>query len=425
MAKHKKNTGISTEQLRLYASGALSPAEQHQVEKAALQNEQIDDTLEGLQALKAAGIEEQEVLKSLSRQLSQRIKKRERKLVPFYYASAAALIFAVGLGWWLIRKEEVSEKPTSVIALQQPILKPEAVQAVESPLSLPPQLPAVSKPTDVPPTSKPPRAPDAAIIQENEPPLSLLLEEKKMRVPEVAAVPEPVQDTQDLDTVRVVAAKAKTASKTITGAVLSIPRGSARKAENVAGFTIRGKVMDAADKTALPGVSLSLIGRGQGVMTDSAGKFVLPNLRKGDKIEIASVGYQSIRITVKDSVLSPILLKEDTRALSETVVVGYAENRQNTKGATPENGWKAYRNYLKTSAKTFIKQHLQAPKGRVRIEFSVNTLGETVDFKNVNKADSVLFEEAIRIVKNGGKWNFQFQNGKSEAEKIRLVIHFK
>ncbi len=421
MAKHKKNTEISTEQLRRYVAGALSPAEQHQVEKTALQKEQIDDTLEGLQALKAASIEEEEVLKSLSRQLRQRIKKRERKLLPFYYASAAALIFAVGLGWWLIRREEVQDKQTSVIALQQPIVKPEAAPAVESPLTLPPRSPAVSKPTYVPPTSKP----DAAIIQEREPPLALILEEKKTRVPEVAAVPEPVQDTQDLDTVRVVAAKDKTAFKTITGSVSSIPRGSARKTENVAGFTIRGKVMDAEDKTALPGVSLSLIGRGQGVMTDSAGKFVLPNLKKGDQIQIASVGYERVQMTVKDSVLSPILLKQDTRALSETVVVGYGKNRQNTKGPMPENGWKAYNEYLKTSAKTFIVQHPQAPRGRVRIEFSVNDSGEAVDFKNVNKADSVLFEEAIRIIKNGAGWNTKFQNGKSEASKIRLAIRFE
>ena len=47
MAKSKQHTPPSTHQLRQYVAGTLTPQDQHKVEKEALQNQQVDDTLEG------------------------------------------------------------------------------------------------------------------------------------------------------------------------------------------------------------------------------------------------------------------------------------------------------------------------------------------------------------------------------------------
>lgn len=460
MAKNKKHSTPSTDLLRRYVAGTLSPMEQHQLEKAALQNQQIDDTLEGLQALKAANIDEKAALGDLNQRLRQRVRKNERKLLPYYYASAAVVVLTVGLSWWLIQKEGAPEADsvTSAIALEKerPVLQPEAAPAPiesQSPRFTPPMT-AARKPSSSKPSASPQirESVDAEKFQQTEPPVpNLALEEKKNEAaapPTVseaaqtqdaqqivaakpkmfnqsrvaAAAPAPVQSTQDLDTVRVVSAKTKQATQVINGAVAALPQGRAKK-ENV--FTLQGKVLDAVTKEPLPGVTLTPQGRSQGATTDAEGRFILPNVQKNDKLNLTSIGFQNIQITVRDSLLPPILLQQDNRELSEVVITGYGKNKPTNREASPKNGQKAYENYLKTSAAAFVAQNPQAPRGRVVLQFAVNPSGELSNFENKNKANPVLFEEAMRIVKSGDAWNPPLKNGQPEVGKVRLVIRFE
>ena len=116
MAKSKQHTPPSTHQLRQYVAGTLTPQDQHKVEKEALQNQQVDDTLEGLQAMKKAGVDESEALLDVRRRLQQRISPQKRRLVPYYYASAAAVVVAVGLGWWLVQQQDLPESTAKTMA---------------------------------------------------------------------------------------------------------------------------------------------------------------------------------------------------------------------------------------------------------------------------------------------------------------------
>ncbi len=459
MAKNKKHTIPSTEQLRRYVAGTLSPMEQHQLEKAALQNQEIEDTLEGLQALKAAGIEDKAALEDLTQRLRQRVRKSERKLLPYYYASAAAVVLTVGLSWWLIQKEEVpaADSVSSAIVLEKetPVIKPEAAPATIE--SQPPQLSAPMTHVRKPSISKPSASPqvqqsvDAEKIPQAESSVpNLALEEKKNEiavpstVPEVAqtqdaqpivaakpkmlsqsraaTAPAPVHATHDLDTVRVVGAKSKLQTKEVTGAVSVLP-GSRQKKENV--FTLQGKILDAITQQPLPGVTLSFEGRSQGVITDAEGKFVLPNVQKNDRLNLISIGFENIQITVKDSLIPPILLQQDNRELSEVVITGYGKNKPTNREASPKNGHKAYENYLKTSVAVFIAQNPQALRGRVVLNFTVKPSGELSGFENKNKANQLLFEEAMRIVKSGDAWSPPLKNGQSVEGKVRLVIRFE
>ena len=458
MAKNKKHTPPSTDLLRRYVAGTLSPMEQHQLEKAALQNQQIDDTLEGLQAVKAANLDENAALEDLNQRLRQRVRKSERKFLPYYYASAAAVVLTVGLSWWLIQKEGVPEADsvTSAIAVEKerPALKPESAPVPI--VSQPPRLNAPMTASRKPSLSKPSAASqirestDAEKVQQAEPPVpNLALEEKENEivvpptVPEAAqtqdaqqlvaakpkmfiqsrvAAPAPVQSTQDLDTVRLVSTKTKQATQVINGAVAALPQGRAKK-ENV--FVLKGKVLDAVTKEPLPGVTLTPQGRSQGATTDVEGKFVLSNVQKNDQISVSFIGFQTVQMTVKDSLVAPILLQQDNRELSEVVITGYGKNKPTNREAIPKNGQKSYENYLKTLAAAFIAQNPQTPQGRVVLQFLVNPSGELSDFENKNKANLVLFEEAMRMVKSGDAWNPPLKNGQPEVGKVRLVIRFE
>jgi hypothetical protein len=55
----------------------------------------------------------------------------------------------------------------------------------------------------------------------------------------------------------------------------------------------------------------------------------------------------------------------------------------------------------------------------------VTSSGELVDFKAINKADSRLFEEAIRIVKSGDSWEPGFRSGQLVADKVLVLVRFE
>lgn len=431
MAKHSKHIQPAHELLRRYASGELSPAEQHGVEKAALQNEQTDDTVEGLLALKKANVDEKAALSDLRQRLHRRVRKNERRLIPFYYAGAAAVVLAVGIGWWFTQKEELSAPVSSSIALRgpTPVIRPEAApgshdnppfQAAPS-LAEVPELPA-GKPALS--ASQAAQVPEAAQQQPAEEPLpTAALEEKSHDIPPQPAAPE---NRRMADSGQNSAAPAVGSERTVVAPAAAFSKRSAFSAVNKQDvFTIRGKVLTGVQE-ALPGAAIQLKDHLSGVSTDAQGNFAVPNVRKGDEITVTSVGFEKKHITVNDSLMDPIVLKEDAQALSEVVVTGGQDNaKRMTREVSPKNGWRKYRSYLKNAAKAYIDKNPRAPRGEVRLAFVVTSEGGLIDFKAINKADAQLFEEAMRIIKNGDLWQPGLRNGQRVSEKALLKIRFK
>jgi hypothetical protein len=423
MTKPKKYIEPSIEQLRRYVAGELSPAEQHQIEKAALENERIDDTIEGLRAIKKANVEDKKVLQELREQLHQRIKKRERSWLPYYYASAATVVLVVGLGWWLTQKAEMPMKASGGVALQPPppVLKPESAPAVvgNPPSSITSS--AQAERFDRKPASTPKKEAVIEIAAVLKPtPTS---EEKANDVPALEAAPAAIQM---LDSGQNVAVNAKIPERMAlapTAALAKRSTFSAVKNEEV--FTVRGKVLT-ANLQALPGVALQLKNQLGGVSTDAGGNFTLPNVRRGDEITVLSVGFEKMQLTVSDSIIAPIVLKEDEQALSEMVVTARSRNAKiMNREVGPKNGWEKYKDYLENSAKAYIAQNPQAPRGQVRLSFVVTSSGELVDFKAINKAGSSLFEEAVRIIKSGDSWEPGLRNGQLVTDKVLVSVDFK
>lgn len=428
MAKHQKNIEPSNEQLRRYVAGELSPAEQYQIEKAALQNKQLDDMLEGLQALKNANIDEETTLKELSEKLTKRIRKNERRLVPFYYASAAVIVIAAGLGWWLTQKEELSLKTSSTIALQQnpPVIQPESAPLAAD--NQPPQL--LSPPKSSPPITTSLPQPQADAVAEAPPQVeksatTAVLEEKRSESPVADAVIA-AGGARPPDSAQNEVAKTKAPDNIPAAPAAALAKRSAFGAGKASVFTLRGKILTDAQQ-ALPGVTLQLKNQSSGVSTDAEGNFVLPNVHKGDEITVSSVGYEQTQLTVKDSVIAPIVLKEDRQALSEVVVTDASSAaKMMYRDPAPKNGWKAYGKYLENAAKAYIAQNPQAPRGKVRLlSFVLTASGELTDFKPLTKADPILVEEAIRIVKRGDSWVPGLRNGQLVPDKIVLNFSFE
>ena len=87
------------------------------------------------------------------------------------------------------------------------------------------------------------------------------------------------------------------------------------------GVDVKGVVSD--EFGPVVGASVVVKGTTNGIMTGLEGDFILNGVKKGDIIVVSYVGYITQEITYTGQATLSILLKEDTQALDEVVVVGY------------------------------------------------------------------------------------------------------
>ena len=90
--------------------------------------------------------------------------------------------------------------------------------------------------------------------------------------------------------------------------------------------TATGVVKDAIGETVI-GASVVVKGTTTGTITDFEGNFSLPGVKKGDIILISFVGYQSQEMVWEGKPLN-VVLKDDTQALEEVVVVGFGSQKK-------------------------------------------------------------------------------------------------
>lgn len=74
----------------------------------------------------------------------------------------------------------------------------------------------------------------------------------------------------------------------------------------------------------VPGASVIIKGTTNGNVTDMDGKVVLEGVKNGDVIQVSYIGYVTQEFTYTGQETISVTLKEDTQALEEVVVVGYA-----------------------------------------------------------------------------------------------------
>ena len=94
----------------------------------------------------------------------------------------------------------------------------------------------------------------------------------------------------------------------------------------VAKTHVEGVVVD-ANGAPLIGVSVVQDGTSNGFVTDMDGHFSL-SVPVNSTLKISYVGYETQYVTVKDQKNLRIVLREDSKALSEVVVVGYGTIRK-------------------------------------------------------------------------------------------------
>ena len=87
--------------------------------------------------------------------------------------------------------------------------------------------------------------------------------------------------------------------------------------------TITGTVISAEDNTPIPGVSIRLKEARGGTQTDAAGRFSIPIPPGVNSIEISSVGFITQTAAIGSSNVINVVLKADSRSLSEVIVTSF------------------------------------------------------------------------------------------------------
>lgn len=90
--------------------------------------------------------------------------------------------------------------------------------------------------------------------------------------------------------------------------------------------TCKGVVKDAAGESVI-GASVVVKGTTNGTITDFDGNFALSDVKKGDILVISYVGFQTQELKWNGTPLN-VTLKEDSKTLSEVVVVGYGTQKK-------------------------------------------------------------------------------------------------
>jgi TonB-linked SusC/RagA family outer membrane protein len=88
-------------------------------------------------------------------------------------------------------------------------------------------------------------------------------------------------------------------------------------------MNISGKVIDEADKQAIPGVAVSIKGTSKGTTTNTEGKYNI-NANKGDFIVFSFMGMETVGLVVGSNHVVNIQMKTMATEIDEIVVVGYS-----------------------------------------------------------------------------------------------------
>ena len=419
--------------IRKYLKGELDARAMHQLEARAQDDPFLMDALEGYES---AGRDQQANLTGLSERLTQRVERKEARIIPFRWLAIAASVLVVFSISWFLLNNNTRQLAKPVAKLAHPPVKTSPVQPLAKDTVITRQLaeniptPATAKrATTVRPagTPAPVTAPeiiaanklneisinkDAAADKDTTPLNEMVVMDyssKKKAAPLDTSITQygySVNSKPAATTDNVLQSQALGVSKTPTLSPFSSPQHQP--------VILQGRVIDNRDKLPLPGASVKVNGKNFGAIADKNGRFSIKADSLKSKLEIGFVGYNTVKTDVRqgDS-LKTIALEPNSSSLSEVVVMNSNQTKLN---ARPANGWPGYNKYLADNAIS-----PDGLKGTVKLSFMVAADGSISDIKVTHSLRAAADKKAIDLITNGPKWN---GNGNGKPQLVKLNVRF-
>jgi TonB family protein len=197
--------------------------------------------------------------------------------------------------------------------------------------------------------------------------------------------------------------------------------------KSVTKATISGEVIDAETGEPLPGVNIIVKGSATATNTDLEGVFEIA-ATINDVLIISFIGMEKQEFLVEVESDISIELSSDVAQLSEVVVTGYGTEKgeDNTYlAAKPEIGFSAYKDYLEEQLQYPEKAKEAGTEGRVRLKLYIDAAGNIEEVEVLKSLGDGCDEEAIRLIKEGPKWQAAKKGDSSVASTRKITVGFK
>lgn len=437
------NRNFNTEDIRRYLSGEMSNAEMHALEKAALEDPFLAEALEGY---------ETHIGRNLSADLDEmRERLREKtsgKILPiipakkiwYRYVAAAVLVLIAGSGAYLILNQKTGPASVAVESAtkkNEPSITADTIQSAHAnsmqdsgktgvTKSSPSNQKTLKKSED--------KSVDQASADNNAPSKASVQEIDRSKPNEGQLKKQPVSD--DLASAKAKEKESDGEEKKLNETALSREPAAAQAAKadrgNIQGFIgthlFTGKVVD-KDGHPLPFVNVRVNNSNSFSYTNAAGEFKLISGDTALELQFKSVGFKAkqARVGLGDGhnriILDSDLNKALRKSLSNAVRKDMkADSLANEKiEAEPSDGWDSYDIYLVNNIRSPKNGPPVSAGGIVELSFTVNKNGTLTNFRIDRSLDPYSDKEAIRLVKEGPRW--ELTSGDQPA-RVSLTIFF-
>lgn len=430
MSSEKDHIGLR-KRILSYLKGELSPREEFELEKKALEDPFVQEALEGLES-QDPGIVENDLAS-----LSSRILKRRSRRFIYRVAASLLILLAVSAIWLLLpertdeklaqREEEPAREEKEVIPQEVPILEQEAEELIPE-----------EKPASAPPETEPQNATESQSIPDDranelvtkEPPVKMESESitSKPAVPELSPELAEIADRdiaeEDPEVSEEVIPDENAMSFAITreaefdteeNKAKKNVSGMARSAVHQSTKSVYGKVVT-SEGEGLPGVNVIIKGTNQGVITDFEGNFEL-EAAENSELVVSFIGMtrREVPVTLNDSMR--IVLTEDVETLSEVVVTNAGKSLNTPAG--PLGGDEEFNRYVSEN-----KRSVEGEPGKVVLRVTLSETGDIRDIQVVRSLSPAQNQEAIRLINEYRGFSPGILDGKPEESVIRLKIDF-
>jgi TonB family protein len=428
-----------------YLRGELPEGKMHALEKQALDDPFLAEALEG-----ASGIDPHDFAQDTAL-LRQRLDARinSKKTIPLWVwpARIAAGLLLIAIATYLIIHLQESPQQHEAITYKAEEQTPEAtghpdtLQASQDNeyLSMNKAETEAAQPPQTAPRPSTPRTRTKPL-----PPPANAPETRQEAMREEGPEAEPLADVAEADGVATQApplasAPAKEEIKALPEPELAREKKRASPSSEViladstataSPVVVRGRVTG-DDGSGLPGVNVIIKGSATGTVTDIHGNYQVALNNPRATLVYSFIGLESKEVPVNSKPVVDVSLNPDVAQLSEVVVVGYGEGKDEDEKsfatfdmAEPAGGRRAFKKYLED--KMIYPQEALANKieGRVTIQFTVETSGQVSNFNVVKGLGYGCDDEVIRLIKEGPRWAPMKRDDEAVKGRVRVRMRF-
>ncbi len=434
----------SASDIEKYWKGQLSPAEMHQLEKAAMDDPFLSDALEGYRYTSNAT--KDTVL--LTQKLNERTSK-ENKVVPVYHLPwlriAAVVIIIGGLGlltqqlFFKPNKKEIAAvQKKGNLSTPEPAVttKQKVNDSADKPFSLPEHKQSFTTNTTKSKAADGRVESNLSVKEKKYESVnpSILNTDIKNDEAKVATAPAPVErEPKKLAEASSDVIKAKTDSVILgngANAEYKLEKGifdkaSTRNSDYISLYkNFNYRVVD-AQHNPVPFANISIVQDSIGTYTDIKGNFNLISSDSVLDVQIKSLGYNAVNYRLRPSgKQEDILMQEDLKLRQEITtrnlnLVASRSKEESTEIEEPEVGWGNYNTYIQNNIKVPTDIRNKNTGREVELSFLVDNKGDPTDIRITKSLCNECDKEAIRLLKEGPKWK---RKGKRGNTRVSIVV---